>query len=262
MTQRRSMLLALALLAAGCGRKAPVTTPPANARAPGPATDSLWTVAETAFGRGRYSEAQRLFEQVAPLIGVADPRYLRLHFFQAEILLAQGSQLQAVREFRRVADEQPDGPLAPDALLRAGDAYADLWRRAELDPTYGETARGVYQEVTSRYDGTPAAARAVLRLSELADKFAAKEYKSALFYFKYKAHDSAILMFRSLIANYPKAPVVPDALEHLVRAYQILGYAEDVKETCAYITQYHPDPAGPRRLCPAAAAASGAGGPP
>jgi hypothetical protein len=53
--------------------------------------------------------------------------------------------------------------------------------------------------------------------------------------------------------------VVPGALEHLVRSYQRLGYAEDVKETCAYIAQYHPDPAGPLRLCPAAPAATPGG---
>ena len=146
------------------------------------------------------------------------------------------------------ADERPDGPLAPDALLRAGDAYAELWRRPELDPTYGETARGVYQEVVSRYGGTPAAARATLRLTALTEKFAVKEYRSALFYFRFKAYDSAILMLRGVVATYPKSRVVPDALEHLVRAYQILGYQEDVKETCAYIVQYHPEPAGPRRI--------------
>jgi outer membrane protein assembly factor BamD len=156
-----------------------------------------------------------------------------------------------------VADEQPEGPLAPDALLRAGDAYADLWRRPELDPTYGETARGVYQEVVSRYGGTPEAARAARRLIELGEKFAEKEYKNALFYFRFKAYDSAILMLRGVIATYPRAAVVPDALERLVRAYQILGYKEDVKETCAYIAQYHPDPAGPGRLCPKEAGAPG-----
>jgi outer membrane protein assembly factor BamD len=111
----------------------------------------------------------------------------------------------------------------------------------------------VYQEVLSRYDGTPAAARATLRLNELAERFAEKEYKNALFYFKYKAYDSAILLFRGVIANYPRTAVVPDALERLVRAYQILNYQEDIKETCAYIAQYHPAPTGPRRLCPPAA---------
>ena len=56
---------------------------------------------------------------------------------------------------------------------------------------------------------------------------------------------------RSLIASYPKAQVIPDALEHLVKAYQKVNYQEDVKETCDYIRQYHPEPGGPIRLCKA-----------
>lgn len=232
---------------AACGRKQPEVAPP-----PLPA-DTVWARAEAAFNRSDWTEAQKWLDRAGPMLPPADPRYLRMHFYLAEILFAQGNPLQAVREFRRVADERPDDPLAPDALLRAGDAYADLWRHAELDPTYGETARTVYQEVLSRYDGTPAAARATLRLSELAEKFAAKEFKNALFYYKYKAYDSAILLFRGVIASYPRTAVVPLALERLVRAYQILNYQEDIKETCAYIVQYHPSPTGPRRLCPASA---------
>lgn len=249
MTNLRRLILLLALAGlAACGRTRAQVAP-----APGPATaDSLLSLAEREFNAGKWSQAQKYFDQAAPLIPSADPRYLKMHFFLGEILFAQGTQLQAVREFRRVADERPEDPLAPDALLRAGDAYADLWRRAELDPTYGETARTVYQEVAARYPNTPAAGRAALRLAELGEKFALKEYKNALFYYKYKAYDSAILMLRGVIANYPRSSVVPDALERLVRAYQILHYEEDVKETCVYIAQYHPDPAGPRRLCPAA----------
>ncbi len=249
--------LMLGVAATACGRHR-AATPPGPVGSPSASIDSLWTRAQQEFDSGRWGRAQRQFDQLAQAITPADPRYLRLHFFQGELLFVLGNQLQAVREFRRVADEQPDGPLAPDALVRAGDAYADLWRRAELDPTYGETARTVYEEVARRYGGTPAAGRASLRLAALNEKFADKEYRNALFYFRFKAYDSAILMLRSVIATYPRSAVVPAALERLVRAYQILQYKEDVKETCAYIAQYHPDPAGPARLCPKAGS-SGAG---
>jgi outer membrane protein assembly factor BamD len=250
MKLRFSAVLLAGVLVVACGRHRADTLPVPVTDQPKAGVDSLWAGAVQAFNVSDWGEALKRFEHVAPAIQPGDSRYLRLHFFEGEIQLAQGSNLQAVREFRRVADEQPDNPLAPDALLRAGDAYAELWRRPELDPTYGETARGVYQEVVSRYGGTPAAARAAMRLGELTEKFAKKEYKSALFYFRFKAWDSAILLLRGVIANYPKSSVVPDALEHLVRAYQILGYQEDVKETCSYIVQYHPAPDGPRRLCP------------
>jgi outer membrane protein assembly factor BamD len=252
----RLMLVAMLAGALACGRHHPKTAP-----APlGPASaDSLWTIAERAFNHGHWRAAHKQFDLLSPLLAPADPRYLQMHFFMGEILFAEGSQLQAVRELRRVADERPDDPLASEALLRAGDAYADLWRRAELDPTYGETARTVYQEVLSRYGGTAAAKRAAMRLNELGEKFALKEYKNAMFYFRFKAYESSILMLRGVIANYPKSSVVPAALERLLRAYRILGYDEDLKETCAYIAQYHPDPAGPRRLCPGAPAGAPGG---
>jgi tetratricopeptide (TPR) repeat protein len=137
MTLSRAMILTILLALPGCGRKSPGQAP-----APVPVqVDSVWALAEAAFNRGDWSEAQKHLDRATPLLPPADPRYLRLHFYLAEILFAQGSPLQAVREFRRIADERPDDPLAPDALLRAGDAYLDLWRRPELDPTYGETAR-------------------------------------------------------------------------------------------------------------------------
>jgi outer membrane protein assembly factor BamD len=128
--------------------------------------------------------------------------------------------------------------------------YADLWRRPELDPTYGQTALATYQELLNRYPGISAATRAQLRIAELNERFAYKTYKAALFYFRLKAYDSAILYFKDLVATYPKASVVPDALVKLVEAYRKLGYREDVQETCDYIRRFHPKAPGANQVCP------------
>ena len=248
---RLSGLLILAAMSSfACGRQqaAPVTTiptPTAEIR------DSIWGELEAAFRRGDWNETQKQIDVMAPMLTPADQRYFRMHFVQGEVHLAKHEALQAVREFRRVADEQPEGPLAGDALVRAGDANAELWRRPQLDPTYGDAAKTIYEEVAARYPGTPAARRAGLRLTELSEKYAEKELRNALFYMKFKAYDSAILLLRSLIANFPKTQVIPNALEHLVKAYQKLNYQEDIKETCDYVRQYHPEPGGPIRLCKA-----------
>ncbi|MGH7559918.1 MAG: outer membrane protein assembly factor BamD [Gemmatimonadales bacterium] len=260
MTRRLPAILAAGAVLAACGGKRSTTLPTTTAATPATASvDSLWRLAESAFRRGKWTEAQGHFERVAASLPSTDGRYQRLHFYLGESLYGQGQHLLAVREFRRVSDERPEDALAPDALVRAGDAYADLWRRPELDPTYGENARSVYQEVLARYPGTPAAGRAVIRLAALAEKFAYKEYKNALFYYRYKAYDSAVLLLRGLLAEYPRTTIAPSALEKLVQAYRTLGYAEDLRETCAYIAEYHPDPAGPRRLCPRPAADSATG---
>jgi len=179
-----------------------------------------------------------------------DSRAPEAHFLLAECRLAQGDHLQATREFRKVSDDTPNNSLAPEALLRAGDAYAELWRRPELDPTYGQTALATYQELQNRYPGTDAADRAKAKTAALQEKFAYKTYRAGLFYFRIKAYDSAILYLKSVAATYPRAAVTPAALIKLVEAYRILGYQEDLKETCGYLRQFHPDAEGVSGACP------------
>jgi outer membrane protein assembly factor BamD len=243
---------------AGCwpfkGKSRPVAPLPALANSPR-TIDSLWLVGQQAFNQGDWNDANKIFTRLSTAMPVTDRRLARVGFFRGEIELALGNELDAVRYFRRLADEMPDDSLAPDALLRAGDAYSYLWRRPELDPTYGNTAVGVYQEVVARYPNSEAAKRANGKIKELQERFARKEYQSALFYFRYKAYESAVLMLRDLIVQYPRAEVVPEALEKLVLSYQALRYEEDLKETCDYIGQFHPDPQGPVRLCPRPATA-------
>ena len=174
------------------------------------------------------------------------------HFRLAECYFGQKNQLQAAREFRKVSDDSPNSALAPEALLRAGDAYGDLWRRPELDPTYGETARAAYQELLNRYPDSPAAPRARQRIAELEESFAQKELKTAQYYFRLRAYDSAILYLKDLAATYPRASVTPQALLKLVDAYRAVGYKEDLLETCGYIRRFHPTAPGLNGACPAA----------
>jgi outer membrane assembly lipoprotein YfiO len=261
MTVRRAgWIVALGLVLAGCwpfgGKGDPKPKPvPAPVAPPTPrAIDSLWRVAERDFGHGKWNQANQLLTRLSTIMPVNDRRLTRLRFYQGEIELALGNELDAVRHFRRISDETPDDSLAGDALVRAGDAYMSLWRKPELDPTYGTTSLSVYQEVLSRYPDSPAAKRADLRIKELSERFAEKEYGSGLYYYKFKAYDSAILVLRSLIAQYPRTKVVPQALDKLVRSYQAREYQEDVKEICEYIGRFYPSLPVYHRLCPAAQA--------
>ncbi len=261
MTMNRKPSLVLAagiLLLAGCGGgRAPdadgsSTAIPAQAEgASAREVDSLFRLAESRVRHGKWGGAIKDLERVLLEFSPGDSRIPQARYFLGEAKLAIGSHLEAAREFRRVSDETPNDPLAPEALLRVGDVYSDLWRRPELDPSYGETAIATYQELLNRYANTPAAARAQERIEDLRERFAYKEYRAALFYFKLKAYDSAILYLKDVVATYPRASVAPDALLKLVEAYRKLGYQEDVKETCGYLRRFHPNAAGARSTCPA-----------
>jgi outer membrane assembly lipoprotein YfiO len=241
------------LMACGGGaRKPPAASPaPVAAGDASPAAiDSLWHQAEQAVRHGKWSEAEKHLNRAVLEFAPGDPRIAQAHFFLGEALYAQGRHLEAAREFRKASDETPNDPIAPEALLRLGDVYSDLWRRPELDPTYGQTALSTYQELLNRYPASNAAKRAQLRIAELDERFAYKAYKAAIFYFRLKAYDSAILYLKDLVATYPKAAVVPDALVKLVQAYKTLGYREDVQETCGYIRRFHPKAPGAGDVCP------------
>jgi outer membrane protein assembly factor BamD len=230
-------------LLTGClfKRGAPESPPPVSIGSTTAArADSLWQVAEEAFRHGRWDRTIETLDRTLLLLDFADSRRARAYFMIGESRLSKHQNLQAVREFRRVADEVASEELAPDALLRAGDAYSGLWSRPELDPSYGETALLTYNEVIERYPGTTAAKLAQLRILDLRERFAQKELLNAMFYFKFKAFDSAILSFRSLIATYPRTSAVPAALVKLVEAYRINGYDADLRETCEYVERFFP----------------------
>jgi outer membrane assembly lipoprotein YfiO len=257
MNRFRSLVLAAGtLIIAGCGGgRAPeaggassAITPQAEG-ASAQEVDSLFRLAEARVRRGKWGDAIKHLERVLLEFSPGDSRIPRARYFLGEAKLAIGSHLEAAREFRRVSDETPNDRLAPEALLRVADVYADLWRRPELDPSYGQTALATYQELLNRYANTAAAARAQERIDDLQERFAYKEYRAALFYFKLKAYDSAILYLKDLVATYPRASIAPDALLKLVEAYRRLGYQEDVKETCGYLRRFHPNAVRGRSPC-------------
>lgn len=247
--------LAALLVACGGGRgkdpaAAPAPVSQVSQTASAAEVNSLWQQAERAVRHGKWGDAVKLLERVLLELPPGDTRIAQAHYWLGEAYYARGSHLEAAREFRKASDDSPNHPIAPEALLRVADVYADLWRRPELDPTYGQTALATYQELLNRYPETSAAKRAQVRMAELNERFAYKAYKAALYYFRLKAYDSSILYFKDLVATYPKASVVPDALVKLVEAYRKLGYREDVQETCDYIRRFHPKAHGANEVCP------------
>src|SRR3954454_8551158 len=249
------MILVVLLISCGGGSSRRPAAAPAPVSASSASLDSLWRHAENTVRHGKWSDAAKLLDRLLLEFQPGDPRIARTHFYLGEALYAQGRHLEAAREFRKASDETPNDPIAPEALLRLGDVYSDLWRRPELDPTYGQTALATYQELLNRYPDSAAAKRAQLLAAELNERFATKEFKAGMFYFRLKAYDSAILYLKDVVATYPKATVVPEALIKLVQAYQALGYREDVQETCGYIRRFHPRAPQVGEVCPSKPAA-------
>lgn len=239
--RRLAAPLAGAALLAACHHRADTSV------APDP--EGQFQVAMRAFRHGQFMRAQQLFQRLQFDLAARDTLLPKARFYYAETFAGLNEYVGAAREFRRVADDFPTDALAPYALLRAGDQFGRMWRRPELDPSNGETAIATYQELIGRFPDSPAARIAEIRVRGLQEMYARKDFENGLFYFKRGGYDSAILYFRSLIAQYPATTVVPDAYIKLVQAYRIIGYREELEETCAHLREYFGGRADVRHVC-------------
>ncbi len=215
-----------------------------------PTPESLYEASLRSFRMGDCGKARPGFQRLTFELEGSDPRQAEARYYLAECLLDDGDELEAARQFRRVSDEFPRHELAPDALLRAGDANAELWKDPELDPTYGETAVATYQELMGRYPASPAAQRARLRIAELNDMFAEKEFKAGIFYMRLRAYDSAIIYFKEVVARFGQSRFAGPAVVRLVEAFDRIGYDDEKRDMCQYLKRYYPNTEGAAKACP------------
>src|SRR6266581_9619294 len=202
MTMQRTIgMLALAVAAGVLAACHPRGRAPQAAPAVAPDVDLRRAL--DLFHRGDFRRAQVILQRVTFELTPGAPELAQVRYYSAESWFQLGDYVQAASEFRKVADEFSTTEYAPLALLRAGDANLRLWRRPELDPSYGETALAIYQELAGRYPGTEAAARAQAHVQQLREWFSEKDYKNGMFYFRRRAYDSAIIYFKDVIASYP-----------------------------------------------------------
>lgn len=216
-----------------------------------PTPDALYDAAMAEYEAGKCSVAEQALQRLVFELPPRDERQARVRFALGECMLGSKRELEAAQQFRRLSDDFTRHELAPQGLLRAGDAYAELWGRAELDPAYGETALATYTELLGRYPSAPAAEEARTRLADLNEKFAKKALKTGIFYLRLKAFDSAIIYFRDVVVTYPNSSSAPEAVVKLIEAYDRIGYDDEKSDMCLYLQQYYPDATGAEKRCEA-----------
>ena len=233
----------LTILFAGCGAKFHAE------RYPDPR--ELAQAASEAAANGMCSSAEPALRRVLFELPARDPDVANVRFAMAECQLEANSFLEASRQFRRVADDFPAHPRAGEALMRSGDALASLWRRPELDPTYGENAMSTYLEVLSRFPGGEIADSARAKVASLSEEFAEKDFKNAEYYFRIRAFDSAIIYYRHVVQNFPQSSYAPHSMLRLVSIFDRLGYNEEKRYSCTYLRRFHVGTEGIEEACPA-----------
>lgn len=231
--KRRIGYLALASLTlplGGCPKELPQDAPP----------EELYRIGVERFEKRDWTRAIEALQRFL----FQDPGHQKAdsaQFLIAESYFGQKQYLTAAAEYLRLAQNRPAGPLADDARYRACQSYYELSPRPELDQEYTGDAIDQCRSVVLLYPQSPFAQQAAERTKELTDKLARKRYLNALYYYKRRAYDSALVYLENLLENYPGSQVEPEALLTLYETYQRLGYEEEAGRTRERLLRDHPD---------------------
>jgi outer membrane protein assembly factor BamD len=165
-----------------------------------------------------------------------------------EAYFNQKQYLTAASEFLRLAQDRPAGRLADLARFRACESYYELSPRPELDQEFTEQAIIECRSVALLYPGSPYAELAIQRVAELTNKIARKYYLNAVYYFRRKAYDSAIVYLEHMLDTFRGSTTEPEALLKLYEAYVKLGYTDEADQTRDRLLRDYPDSPEAREL--------------
>ncbi|MEP6621958.1 MAG: outer membrane protein assembly factor BamD [bacterium] len=238
---RRALLVALLFAVAACHPDFQLTQFPTN--------EALYRAASKEYAAQRWDNAVSAFEKLTTDLPARDTLLPRAYWYLAQSHANRDEFVLAATAFSHLVESFPDDTLSDRAALESARSYRKMWRKAALDPTYGETALATYNTLLGLYPTSPLIPTAKRELGELEEMFAQKNYLTGLYYFRRGGYDSGIIYFRDVLAKYPTSPSARLAQLRLVDAFKIIRYKDDASEACAALKKGYPDDAEVKQTC-------------
>ncbi len=244
MSAHRSLLFALgaAFAFASCGPSFVQTIAPLQG-------DELYRVAMQEFEDENWERAISALERLSRELPARDPQMPSVYYYLGEAHSAREEHLLAAQSFQRIMESFPNDTLADDGLLRAGQSYAEMWRRTSLDPAYGHTALTTFQTLLAIYPNADVRADAQREVQDLMERLAKKDYDTGVYYMGRGANISAMSYFQDVIERYPETAMARRARLRLVEAYQRENFNADAREQCETLRAEFPDDREVREVC-------------
>ena len=211
--------------------------------------EALYKASLAEYNHHSWDNAVTGFEKLTTDLPARDTLLPRSYWYLASAHERMDEHLLAAQSYSRLVETFPEDSLADDAALEAARSYRRLWRKPELDPTYGETALASYNTLIGLYPNSPLVATAQKEIGELENWFAIKDYDAGNYYYRRKAYDSAILYFKDILTKYAATPKAYDAALRLVDSYKAIHYREDASELCTQLRQRFPRENRVRETC-------------
>jgi len=211
--------------------------------------DELFRAGLKEFERHKWDNAIAAFEKLTLELPARDSLLPRSYWYLATAHERQGEHLLAAQSYTKLVESFPDDSLSDNAALEAARSYWKMWRKPQLDPTYGEASLATYNELLGLYPTSPLVPQAQKELGELENWFAIKNYGTGMFYMKNKAFDSAIMYFKDVLARWPNSPTARQTSLKLVEAYKAIRYREDASDLCTQLRKKYVNDTGVQRTC-------------
>jgi outer membrane assembly lipoprotein YfiO len=213
---------------------------------------ALFNASLAEYRKKNYDNAVTGFERLTLDLSARDTLLPLAHWYLAHAHELKQEHLLAASSYARLAESFPDDSLAPVALLLAGNAYAALWRRPDLDPTYGDLAQIQYRQLAAVFPDSPMRKQADSASLAIDEKKAAKDYGIGMHYVRRKAFESSLIYFKDVVKNFPMTKVAHDALMEMVVVYRRpeLKYVPEAAETCVTLRTAYAGDAAVAALCP------------
>jgi outer membrane protein assembly factor BamD len=225
-------------------------------------SEALYQASLAEFQHGRWDNAVTGFDKLTTDLPARDSLLPRSYWYLALAHQRLDEYLLAAQSFNRLVESFPDDSLADRSALEAARSYRKLWRKPELDASYGETALATYNTLLALYPTSTLVPTARQEIADLDDWFARKNYDAGMYYLRRKAFDSANLYFRDVLIRWPASPTARRAGLALVESYLKIQYRDDAADVCNQLRKQYASDREVREACsrfpePAANAAPG-----
>ena len=200
----RTLLVLVLLLAVGCSWLRPQPTPILP-------PEELYQLGESELEKKRYPEAREHFRKVVerhPNSSYAP----RARFLLGEAFYRDAEFDKAIKEFETFLAFYPRHQIADLVQYRLAMAYYDQVKPIEQDQTLAKRALDAFKTVVKQYPESRYATDALAKIEVCRGRLAQKEVWVAAYYLNQGNPGGARQRLEKVIKDYPRAPVMPEAL--------------------------------------------------
>jgi outer membrane protein assembly factor BamD len=177
-----------------------------------------YKMAEHYYAKGKYSNAQLLFEDLFPYIK-GTSRFEDMYFKYAYTSYYQKDYANAENLFKSFGETFPNSSKAEEAEYMRAYSFYKQSPKVELEQTNTQKAISLMQVFINQHPNSPRVKEATQIIDEGRQKLEEKEFKSAALYYNLGFFRAAAVAYTTLMENYPDSDRAEEYKLNVIKAY-------------------------------------------